>query len=153
VPRAILLLSALVFAAIGFSFTFFTRPMAQLVEIHLATDVARTDFTATYGGFALGFAVFLATCATQAAWRNARPGVPEDWKERRPGVPEDWVRPGLIASGCALSGFASVRLIGIVTSAELSPLMLSVLIAEAAGSALSFWAAGRATVASRSVHG
>ena len=121
-PRAILLLSALVFAAIGFSFTFFTVRMAQVVEIQLATDVARTDFAATYGGFALGFAVFLAMCTTQKA---------------------DGLRGGLTASGCALAGFASVRLTGIVMSAELSPLMLSVLCTEAAGSALSFWAAAR----------
>jgi hypothetical protein len=121
-PRAILLMSALVFAALGFSFTAFTQPMARLVEIDLRSDVARTDLAATYGGFELGFAVFLAICAT-------RPGKD--------------LRPGLVASGCALAGFASVRALGMLMSSSVSPLMLSVLIAELAGSAVSFWAAGR----------
>jgi hypothetical protein len=125
-PRAILRLSALVFAALGLSFTFMTRFMAEIVEIQLDSDLARTDFAATYGGFELGFAVFLAICST------------------RP----EWVRPGLVASGCALAGFASVRLIGMLMSAELSWLMLAVLIAEALGSAASFWAAGQAAVSS-----
>jgi hypothetical protein len=130
VPRAILLLSALVFAAMGLSFTAFTQPMARLVEIDLESEVARTDFAATYGGFELGFALFLALCATR----------PE--QQLRRGV--DWVRPGLVASGCALAGFAAVRLLGMLVSSSVSPLMLSVLIAEAAGSAVSFWAAGQA---------
>ena len=116
--RGILLLSALLFAGFGAAFTLFPHRLAATVGIQLTTSVARTDFAATYGGFELGFAVFLAICASRPAW----------------------VRPGLVASGCAIAGFASVRLVGILIAPELSLLMVGVLIFEAAGSALSFWA-------------
>jgi hypothetical protein len=118
--RVVLLLSAVVFAAFGAAAVAATRQMAEAVGIGLTTDVARTDFMATYGGFELGFGLFLGL-----AWRRG-----------------EWVRPGLIANGCALAGFASMRLLGIVTSTELSPLMLAVFVVEATGCALSFWAAG-----------
>jgi len=117
--RVVLLLSAVIFAAFGAAAIAFTRQMAEAVDIGLATDVARTDFMATYGGFELGFGLFLGL-----AWQRG-----------------DWVRPGLMANGCALAGFASMRLLGILTSAGLSPLMLVVCVVEASGSALSFWGA------------
>jgi hypothetical protein len=121
--RVVLLLSAVIFAAFGAAAIAFTRQMAEAVDIGLATDVARTDFMATYGGFELGFGLFLGL-----AWQRG-----------------DWVRPGLIANGCALAGFASMRLLGIVTSTELSPLMLVVCVVEASGCALSFWGATAGT--------
>ena len=121
--RVILLVSAVIFAAFGAAAIGFTRPMAEAVGIGLSTDVARTDFMATYGGFELGFGVFL-----WLAWRRG-----------------EWLRPGLIANGCALAGFASMRLLGILTSSELSPLMLVVCAVEATGCALSFWGAAAGT--------
>ena len=127
--RAILLLCALAFAGFGVAFTSFAEPMARTVDIELATDVARTDFIATYGGFELGFAAFLLLC-----WRRV-----------------DWVRIGLLASGCALAGFATTRAVGMSQSAALSPLMLTVLVAETLGSVASFW--GAAQIRDEHLHG
>ena len=123
-PRAILLLSATVFAGFGLAFSLFSERMAATIDIALPTDVARTDFMATYGGFELGVALFLFRC-----WRNPA-----------------WVRVGLIASGCAIGGFASLRLAGMLTSSSFSPLMLVVLIVESIGSAVSFWGARQLVV-------
>ena len=67
IPRTVLVLSSAVFAVLGGVFTILPDRMAALVDISLTSDVARTDLMATYGGFELGFAAFLAMCATQAA--------------------------------------------------------------------------------------
>lgn len=50
---------------------------------------------------------------------------------------------GLVAAGCALSGFALVRLGGILLSTRVEPLIYIVLVAEAVGALLNFWAARR----------
>ena len=118
-PRIILRLSAVAFAAFGAAFAFFPRPMARTIDLELVTAVARTDFIATYGGFELGFAAFLWMCSRR----------------------DEWVRPGLLASGCALAGFSLARLGGILTSDEFSTLMLGVFAMEALGCVVSFWAA------------
>lgn len=121
VERTILVLAALTFAGFGAAFALFTSGMAALVDIDLRTDTARTDFAATYGGFELGFAAFLLLAARTDAW----------------------VRPGLVASGCALAGFAAVRLAGMLMSSEIEALMSVAFGGEALGSGLSFWAARR----------
>jgi hypothetical protein len=117
--RAVLWLSALSFGAFGLAFGLWPQGMAATVGIVLPTDAARVDFVATYGGFELGFALFLALCARREAW----------------------VQPGLTASGCALAGFACLRAGAILLSADPGTLNYGVFAMEAAGSALSFWAA------------
>jgi uncharacterized membrane protein len=68
--------------------------MARLTEIPLATATARIDFAATYGGFQLGFGLFLLGCARR----------------------EPWTEPGLWAATAALTGFALMRLQGLVAA-------------------------------------
>ena len=123
IARLVLWLCALTFAGFGVAFALFPRAMAAVVEIELPTDTARVDFIATYAGFQLGLAVFLYLCARHDAS----------------------VRPGLIASGCALAGFALARLTAILLSGPVAGLMYIVLTAEVTGSVLSFWAARRLT--------
>lgn len=122
IARAVLLLSALVFGGFGLAFTVRPVALARLVDIRLESPTARIEFAAMYGGFELGVAAFLLICAREPAW----------------------VRPGLVLSGSALAGFAAVRLLGLATQPGGWPLLSVLFAAEAAGSALSFWAAGRA---------
>ena len=86
-PRLVLATAAVLFAAFGIAFAVAPHRLAAMVDLPLPTTTATADFVATYGGFEIGFAVFLFTCL-------ARP-------ER--------VRLGLLASGCAVAGFAIAR--------------------------------------------
>jgi hypothetical protein len=61
--------------------------MARATELVLPTETARIDFTATYGGFQIGFGAFLLACVAETSW----------------------LVPGLWASTLALAGFATVR--------------------------------------------
>lgn len=121
-PQAVLALSALTFAGFGLAFTLLPARMAGFVDIALPSGVARTDFRATYGGFELGLAAFLVWCLADATR----------------------VRAGLVASACALAGFAVVRLGGILLDDAARPLMLVLLLAEVAGTALCAFALRRA---------
>jgi Domain of unknown function (DUF4345) len=93
--RLVLWLGGLAFIGFGLAFALWPLPMARLVEIPLPTPTARIDFAATYGGFELGFGVFLLAFA------------------RRP----PWFAPGLWATAAALSGFALIRLHGLLFAA------------------------------------
>ena len=93
--RLVLWVVGLAFVGFGLAFTLWPLPMARLVGIALPTPTARIDFGATYGGFEIGFGVFLLVCARRAAW----------------------LAPGLWASAAALSGFALVRVLGLVSAA------------------------------------
>ncbi len=93
--RIILSLVGLAFVGFGLAFTLWPLPMAHLVEIVLPTPTARIDFVATYGGFEIGFGVFLLVCARRS----------------------EWLAPGLWASAAALAGFAALRLHGLVFAA------------------------------------
>ena len=94
-PRLVLALAGVAFAGFGLAFTLWPLPMGRLVEIPLPTPTARIDFAATYGGFELGFGVFLLACARRSSW----------------------IAPGLWAAASALGGFALVRMLGIVAAA------------------------------------
>lgn len=123
-PRAILWLLALGFAGFGAAYACRPTAMAALTGIALPSAAARVDFMATYGGFQLGFATFLATCAV-------RPG---------------WVRVGLLASGWALLGFVVVRLLGILLNAgAVGATIYTGLALEVCGAALAFWGSVLAT--------
>jgi hypothetical protein len=122
VPRFVLGAAALLFAAFGIAFAAFPHRLSALVDIALPTSTATTDFIATYGGFEIGFAVFLFKCL-------ARP-------ER--------VRLGLMASGCAVAGFAIARAAALVALGGAKPVMYGALVFEAVSATVAFVAARRA---------
>jgi len=114
--------AATLFAAFGAVFAAFPHRMAALVDIALPTSTATTDFVATYGGFEIGFAVFLFKCL-------ARP-------ER--------VRLGLTASGCAVAGFAIARAAALLAFGGARPVMYGALAFETVCATIAFIAARRA---------
>ncbi|HXE58752.1 MAG TPA: DUF4345 domain-containing protein [Gemmatimonadales bacterium] len=124
IARGVLALAAAGFLGFGLAFLVWPLPTARVVDIVLPTADARVDFLATYGGFEIGFGAFLLVCL------------------RRP----QRVRLGLLASGCALAGFALARAIGIVTAGPVGPVIYGALALELVGTALSF---GAARVAAR----
>jgi hypothetical protein len=78
---------------IGFGLAASVRPtrMAAFTDLTLGSPTARADFVATYGGFQIGFGIFLLACATKG-----------------------WLQPGLWAALAALAGFALLRLLAIL---------------------------------------
>ena len=91
----ILFLTGIGFLGFGSAAALAPSRMASWTELLLPTPSARADFAATYGGFQLGFGTFLVAC-TQT---------------------QGWIEPGLWAAVGALSGFAVVRLGGILREA------------------------------------
>ena len=114
--------AAVLFAAFGIAFAAFPYRLAALVDIALPTSTATIDFIATYGGFEIGFAVFLFKCL-------ARP-------ER--------VRLGLLASGCAVAGFAIARAIALLVVGGAKPVIYGALAFETVCATLAFVAAKQA---------
>jgi hypothetical protein len=121
VPRLVLWIAAVAFAGFGAAFAAFPHQMAAAVDIQLTTDTATTDYIATYGGFQIGFAVFLFLCLRR----------------------DDRVRLGLLASGWAVAGFAVSRALGILLFGDVRPVLAGVLAFESAAAAVAFWAARR----------
>lgn len=114
-PTVVLWAGALGFLGVGVAFLLWPIPMGQLVDIPLPTPTARADFSATYGGFEIGFGLFLSICA------------------RRP----NWLRSGLVAMMLALGGFALGRTHGIAfATGAPKPLIYWVLALEALGALL-----------------
>jgi hypothetical protein len=92
--------------------------VAGMADLGLASATARTDFLAVYGGFELGFGLFLAWCLR----RTDRRAV------------------GLVALGMALLGMALGRLLGLVTAdGPVHPLETAILVSELAGVLLCAW--------------
>ena len=121
--RAVLWLCSLLFALFGAASVLAPRFIAATAGIELPTATARIDFAATYGGFELGVAAFLAFCAQS----------------------HERVRLGLLATAFCLAGFALTRGIGIVLAkGEVRPILYPVLALELSGVALCLWAARRA---------
>jgi hypothetical protein len=89
--RIVLGLSALTYAGFGAAFLVAPVPMAAYVGIQLPEPSAVIDFRATYGGFELGLAAFLAWCLAA----------------------RDRVRAGLLLSALTIAGFGVTRLIGL----------------------------------------
>lgn len=121
--RVLLLLAATIFIGIGVVFLVAPVEWARVVEIELPTPMSRTDLRATYGGFDLGFGVFLALCALR----------------------REWTRPGLAGMAIALAGFAGGRAYGMIVDGCPSKLMPSLAALEASGSILGFLAYRRAS--------
>ena len=113
--------AAVLFAAFGLLFAVAPRWTAAKVDIGLATNTAIIDFIATYGGFEIGFAVFLFLCLMR---------------------PER-VRLGLLASGCAVAGFAVTRAIALLMLGGAKPVMYGALAFETICAGLAFFAASR----------
>ena len=123
-PRLVLAAAAVLFAAFGIAFTVAPHRLAALVDIPLTTSTATIDFMATYGGFEIGFAIFLFLCL------------------RRP----DRVRLGLLASGCAVAGFAVTRAVALLALGGAKPVMYGALVFETVCASLAFFAARRRRV-------
>jgi hypothetical protein len=90
--------------------------MLALVDVAAPTATARADVRAQYGGFTLGLGVFLLLCVRR----------------------REWTGPGLLASGCTLSGFALARLWVILTDEPVAPAISALTISEACGAVLSW---------------
>src|SRR6188474_3350652 len=114
--QVLLLLAASVFIGIGVLFLFAPAEWARVVQIELPTPMSRTDLRATYGGFDLGFGIFLALCGLWPAW----------------------VPPGLVAMGITLAFFSCGRMIGIAVEHSPDPLMVSLAVLEGSGSILAY---------------
>ena len=119
--RTVLGLGAMVFLAIGVLFLIRPEHWAALVEITTPTAMSRTDLRATYGGFSLGFGLFLGLCTLR----------------------EDWLRPGLVAIGLALVGFASARLVGFFVEGTAHRLMIIFFVLESVGATVAFYLQAR----------
>ena len=91
-PTLILILVGVGFIGFGVAYALRPAPMAALTDLTLTSPTALADFVATYGGFQIGFGVFLLACARRASW----------------------LEPGLWAAVAALAGFASLRLLAIL---------------------------------------
>jgi hypothetical protein len=91
-PALILILAGVGFVGFGLAYALRPGRMAALTDLTLTSPTAIADFVATYGGFQIGFGVFLLACARRASWHE----------------------PGLWAVVAALAGFASLRLLTIL---------------------------------------
>jgi hypothetical protein len=121
--QAILWLNSILFAFFGAASVLAPNFIAALADINLPTKTARIDFAATYGGFELGMATFLAFCTQR----------------------HDRVRLGLLATAFCITGFALARGIGIILAkGEVRLILYLVLALELSGLTLFFWAARRA---------
>ena len=110
-PRIVLGLTALIYAGFGAAFLVAPIPMAASVGIELPEPSAVIDFRATYGGFEIGLAAFL-------AWCLAAPGR---------------TRAGLLASALTIAGFAVTRLIGVAFAGPVRQAMYVALALEVSG--------------------
>ena len=126
IPRLVLWLVAVGFIVVGLAYTVWPLPMARLTEIPLPTPTARIDFAATYGGFQLGFGVFLIICA------------------RRP----SWLLVGLWAAAASLLGFGVIRFLSLfLAPGPPQAIVYQSLALELGGAVLSSWAIRRAGAA------
>lgn len=121
--RILLVLSILTFGGLGIAFAFQPKRMAATVDLVLPTPTARADLMATYGGFEIGFALFLLICLFRG---------------------EAGVAQGLLASGLVLAGFGTARLAGILTAdGPVRSLMYWLLAIEVVATAACLWLARR----------
>jgi hypothetical protein len=111
----ILALGALVFAGFGVLFLVAFDPVASKLGITTG-PTGRVDLVATYVGFEVGFAGFLAMCLFRDGWLEA----------------------GLLASGFAFAGFGAARGYALARHRGAARFLWLLLAAEVAGAALSF---------------
>src|ERR671910_2286574 len=119
---AILFLTGIGFLGFGAAAALSPTRIAALTQLVLPTPSSRADFAATYGGFQLGFGAFLVAC-TQT---------------------QGWVEPGFWAAVAALSGFALIRILGILRAGgRVQSAIWIGLALEVSGAALNLWALQR----------
>ena len=119
ISRLVLGLTGASFIGFGIASTFWPEAMAGFVELRLSTTTAKVDFAATYGGFELGFGIFLLLAFLRPPWTEA----------------------GLWAGLLALGGFAAVRAGTLVISGSpVRPVIYIALGLELAGVLLNGWA-------------
>lgn len=116
--RIALGLSALAFAGFGVACLAAPVSLAATVGIVLPEPAAVIDFRATYGGFEVGFALFLVWCLRAA----------------------NRVRSGLVASALAIAGFACTRLVALPIDGPPRPIIYWVVALELSGVAVSLFA-------------
>jgi hypothetical protein len=92
VPSLILILAGIGFIGFGAAYALWPTRMAAVTDLTLTSPTARADFVATYGGFQIGFGLFLLACSREVTW----------------------LEPGLWAVVAALGGFASFRALAIL---------------------------------------
>jgi hypothetical protein len=120
-PAAVLLLAGLGFVGFGAAYAVRPRAMGALTDVVPETPSGLADFLATYGGFQIGFGVFLLGCL--------RAGL---------------VAPGLWAATAALGGFAALRVVGIlVAGGRVKRSIWAGLGIEIVGIALNLWGLAR----------
>jgi len=110
-PRALLIASAGVYAAIGAAFVLAPHTFAAWVGIELTSVTADNDFRAVYGGVPAGLAVFFVMAL------------------RRPG----WMRPALWVVALTLGGLAASRVWSWLVAGWPEPIGLALHAAEIAG--------------------
>jgi hypothetical protein len=120
-PRIVLATAAVLFTGLGVLFAVAPHWTAATVDIGLPTNTATIVFIATYGGFQLGFGIFLFVCLRRA--------------ER--------TRLGLLASGCAVAGFGVTRAVGLLLLGGAKPVLYGALVFEIVCSTIAFVAAKR----------
>jgi hypothetical protein len=119
----ILWVTAIGFLGFGLAFALWPSMMITYVDIQLPNATAFADFTATYGGFELGFGVFLMVCAYR----------------------DEWLEPGLWAACAALAGFAIVRAISMTFAPNpVNMVVRGALALEVLGTLANLWAARQA---------
>ena len=119
IPWLVLLSTGLGFIGFGIAYILWPGRMGALTDVAPTTATALADFTATYGGFQVGFGVFLLACSRSA----------------------DWLAPGLWAATAALAGFASVRgAMSLLSRARVRASIWFGLGLELVGMALNAWA-------------
>ena len=117
-PTVVLFLTGIGFLGFGAAAALSPSRTAGWTQLVLPTPSARADFAATYGGFQLGFGLFLVVC-TQT---------------------QGWIQPGLWAAVATLSGFAVVRLLGILRAGgRVHWGIWFALALEVVGAALNLW--------------
>jgi hypothetical protein len=119
---AILFLTGIGFLGFGAASALSPSRAAAWTQLLLPTPTARADFAATYGGFQMGFGLFLVAC-TQT---------------------QGWIEPGLWAAVAALSGFALARVAGVLRAGgRVHWVIWFALMLEVAGTALNLWSLRR----------
>ena len=115
-PRGVLLVTALIFAAVGVWGFVAPTSLVALVEVNAPTPTASADVRAQYGGFSLGVGVFLLGCVAR----------------------KEWTAAGLAACAITLTGFALARAVSMAIEGPVRPIIYALMASEAADAVLSF---------------
>ncbi len=119
--RALLAVNSAMFIGLGVWVLLAPSTVAAFVTFNLSSPTARAEFLAFYGGFELGFGLFLAACVTHPAW----------------------LQPGLLALGLALFCTGAARAYGIATAGPVQENLVQFMVFELAVAPVCFIAARR----------